>query len=106
MDKHNRRFAPTLSRKRRKYLSIVVQAMWYFWWTERQCDEFHSQHFGFPPSISFHQRPKLLQSSLADAIQSRRLTASQITHLKERRRILEDLNLHQHYCEDLTPRRE
>jgi len=39
-------------------------------------------------------------------MQSRRLTASQITHLKERRRILEDLNLHQHYCEVLRPRRE
>ena len=78
----------------------------YFWWTEVHCDRFTSRTSAFSPSESFHQRPKLIQSSLADAMLSRRLRASRITHLKERRRIVEDLNLHQHYCEDLTPRRE
>jgi hypothetical protein len=67
---------PHLFRNVGNYLSIVGPPTWYFCWTNWHWDRFFSQYFSFPLSLPFHQCPIPLHSSIADVIQSWRLTAS------------------------------
>jgi hypothetical protein len=42
----------------------------HLWWPKWQWDRFSSEYFGFPLSVSFHQRSILIRSSVTNAVSS------------------------------------